>query len=101
MAVKPTAFKNYGSIGHLQGSRLAPGDHSLDGGIDPPSEPLACKYPESRGVVRKCPDCGAGHDLVVHDTRTGEVLAEIEKCQDCLFAGCSINQIQEQIVINE
>jgi hypothetical protein len=30
--MKPVLAKNYGSIGHLEGSRLGPGDHHLDKG---------------------------------------------------------------------
>lgn len=29
---KPIAAKNYGSIGHLPGSRVGPGDHTINGG---------------------------------------------------------------------
>lgn len=36
--------------------------------------------------ARKCPACGKVHDWALQDTKTGEVLARVKKCMECLRA---------------
>jgi hypothetical protein len=76
----------------------------LSDGLDPPAEALHMVFPEERsGKSRKCVKCGNLHDVVIHDTKTGKVLEELDKCKDCLFSFVykPMKPLTEQIILDE
>lgn len=64
-------------------------------GEDPPSGLINPEYKPQPSNPRKCIECGKRHDTIAEDTRTGERLSEIDKCNDCLMSKCFRSWVDE------
>lgn len=51
-------------------------------------------------MSRRCVKCGKLHGMVIED-REGNVIEELDKCYDCIFAGTHFKLRKEQIKLFE
>jgi hypothetical protein len=65
-----------------------------------PAHSLKKDYNPPVPNIRICVECGGRNGMVVENSRTGEVLYEIDKCHDCFWKNAfTIREIKEQIIL--